>query len=198
MRFPREQCDAAVRVRALLLRFRCHMQLRNNDDARRDADEAAAWGGGARADVARALAYERLAMLRTGTHCAAFMWLTRRRRCDRQQLALSIVSAALAATSSAALPIECRQEALDCMRRSVQHIPPPTQLPCTSPGTSLSNHLQSYSDKLSCSYRLKAAVASSSCRSCCADNDALRSLPALHAGALAHANQVAHVHRLRI
>ncbi len=46
-------------MRALLLRCRCHMQLRNNDDARRDADEAAAWGGGSRADVARALAYER-------------------------------------------------------------------------------------------------------------------------------------------
>ena len=57
--FPRESCDAVLRVRALLLRCRCHMQLRNNDDARRDADEAAAWGGGARADVARALAYER-------------------------------------------------------------------------------------------------------------------------------------------
>ena len=57
--FPREQSDAAVRVRALLLRCRCHMQLRNNDDARRDADEACAWGGGAAADVARALAYER-------------------------------------------------------------------------------------------------------------------------------------------
>ena len=59
MSFPRESCDAVLRVRALLLRCRCHMQLRNNDDARRDADEAAAWGGGARADVARALAYER-------------------------------------------------------------------------------------------------------------------------------------------
>jgi hypothetical protein len=37
-------------------------------------------------------------------------------RCDRQQQALSIVTAALAAPSSHLSP-DCRQEALACMRR---------------------------------------------------------------------------------
>ena len=98
------------------------------------------------------------------------------RRCDRQQQALCIVTAALAAPSSH-LPSDCRQEALACMHRSTLF-----PLPTCSSTHSLHSH----------PCRLRAVIASSSlCSSGCGDNDPLRSLPAVHAGALAHGNQVA-------
>ncbi len=102
-------------------------------------------------------------------------------RCDRQEQALGIVVAALARPFSS-LPSDYRQEALACMHR---HLPPHPRI-CRPALFAYARACEFFNDFI----RLRAALGSSASRSSpCCDNDPLRSLPALHAGALAHANQ---------
>jgi hypothetical protein len=139
------------------------------------------------ADVARALAYERYCsqgvpfMLHT---CRSILKCNLPFRCDRQEQALDIVTAVIAGSFSS-LPSNCKQEALACMHRS------PTLIPST-----LILFSATAFRFCSCTFRLRAAIGPSS--SICfstpiksGDDDPLRSLPAVHAGALSHANQVA-------